>query len=248
MIESSEIERALADEEFFLVYQPTMDLAHGTCIGAETLVRWQRNGTVVPPSKFIPAAERSAVIEPLTEWILEQAARELGDWLTGDTPVHLGINVPPHILGRGSLRKAAERCGLIDHPDRLVIEVTERGVADEIGLAAIRQGRAMGAKVAIDDFGTGDANLLQLTRLEADIIKLDKAFVDEIGDDGEAPRLLKGLAALCHALEMEVIAEGVESGAQARCLTNLGVQMAQGWYYSRPLRAREFLAFYRTYS
>jgi len=248
VIQATEIQRALDAEEFFLVYQPTMDLARGTCVGAETLIRWERDGRVIPPGRFIPAAERSAVIGPLTEWILEQAMRELGTWLKGDAPVHLGINVPPHILGRGSLRRAARRSGLIDHPGRLMIEVTERGVTDELGLAALREGRAMGAKIAIDDFGTGQANLLQLTRIEADIIKLDKAFVDEIGADGQATRLLKGLVALCEALEMEVIAEGVESRAQARCLTDLGVQMAQGWYYSRPLRAREFLAFYRTYA
>jgi len=248
VIDATEILRALAADEFFLVYQPTMDLRRGSCVGAETLIRWARDGRLVPPTRFIPVLERSDAIGPLTEWVIEQAGRELGSWLTGEAPVHLGVNVPPHILGRGSLRRATERAGLAEHPERLLIEITERGIADEIGLAAIRQGRALGARVAIDDFGTGEANLLQLTRLEADVIKLDKAFVDEIGADGRTPRLLKGLAALCHALEMEIIAEGVEYAAQARCLRDLGVHMAQGWYYSRPLRAREFLAFYRTYA
>lgn len=243
-IGEAEIRAGLEARQFFLRYLPTIELATGRCMGAEALMRWDRDGVIVPPDQFIPQAENSAVATPLHEWVVECVVAELGEWLAANHGIHLGLNAPPQLLGRGDLRAAAERSGLMDLIDRIQVEVTERGVTNDAGMEALESVRKLGAMVAIDDFGTGDANVIQLTRLDFDVLKIDKAFVDQIGADGLPTRLLRGIVAMCREIEVEIIAEGIETAAQARCLRELGVQMGQGWFFSKPLSREDFLAFF----
>jgi len=211
--------------------------------GAEALIRWRHNGETIPPDDFIPVVENTPYSGLITYWVIEEVARDLGEWLRENQNVHVGINIPPELLGRGGLEYAAMKSGLIDVADKLILEVTERGFPDSLGLEALVNinGRV---KVAIDDFGTGDANLLELSKMEADIIKLDKYFIDQIISTTNIPKIVKGLIALAQAMDLDIIAEGVETEVQTEVLRGLNVQMAQGWFFSKPLRAEKFIHFH----
>lgn len=147
------------------------------------------------------------------------------------------------MIGRGGLEYAASKAGLLDVTNKLLFEVTERGLPDEQTLKGLfgAKGRT---KIALDDFGTGDANLLQYSQMPADVLKIDKYFVDQIVDESDVPKIVKGLAAFALAMDFELIAEGIESGVQVQVLRDLGVQMGQGWHYSKPLRSAVFMDFY----
>lgn len=239
-----QIKSALDNNEFYLEYMPTILLDNGHCVGAEALIRWQHGDERVPPDEFISVIENTPVSGLLTYWIIEEIGRELGDWLKQTDDVHIGINIPPDVIGRGGIEYAASKAGLIEVADKLLIEVTERGFPDEQALAGLSGAKGR-TKVAIDDFGTGDANLMQLSQMHADVIKIDKFFVDQITTANKLPRIMKGLVAYGLAMDFEIIAEGVESDEQAESLKSLGVHMAQGWHYSKPLRASDFLSFYQ---
>lgn len=238
---TDQVKAALDNSEFFLEYMPTISLADNRCVGAEALIRWLHAGEVISPLEFIPAVENTPLSGLLTFWIIEQVARDLSEWLHANENIHIGINVPPEVIGRGALHYAVSKAGLTDVTDKLVMEITERGFPDKLALDSL--GFRGNTKIAIDDFGTGDTNLMQLSQLDADIIKLDKYFVDQI-KDAWAPKIVKGLVAYAEAMEFEVIAEGVELEVQAKVLKGLGVQMAQGWHFSKPLKVKQFLEFY----
>jgi sensor c-di-GMP phosphodiesterase-like protein len=241
-----QIKTGLSSAEFFLEYMPTISLNDNNCIGAEALIRWQFGDELIPPDEFISIVENTAVSGLMTCWIIEQVARELGDWLRKHNNVHIGINIPPDVIGRGNLEYAATNAGLIDIADKLIIEITERGFPDEQALEALKlKGKT---RVAIDDFGTGDANIMQMSQMNADIIKLDKYFVDQITSENNVPKIVKGLIAFAHAMDFEIIAEGIETDIQARTLKSLGTHMAQGWLYSKPLNAADFINFHREHN
>ena len=168
----------------------------------------------------------------------------MSDWLGANDHVHIATNVAPEVLGRGGLQYAAMKSGLMKQADKIVIEITERGLPDETTLGALRLA-TNNLKFAIDDFGTGHAQIERLSEMDVDIIKIDKSFVDKITAEKKCPKLIKGLAAFAKAMDMEVIAEGVESELQARTPTELGIVMSQGWYFSRPLKADAFRDFHR---
>lgn len=241
-----QIKAGLNNDEFFMVYMPTISLEDNQCVGAEALIRWQCGDELIPPDDFISIVEDTAVSGLMTYSIIEQVASDLGDWLRANKGVHIGINIPPDVLGRGGLEYAATKAGLIDIADRLILEITERGFPDKQALESLEfRGKT---KVAIDDFGTGDANIMQMSQMAADIIKLDKFFIDQITDEETIPKIVKGLVAFAQAMDFEIIAEGVESEAQVKVLKSLGVQMVQGWFYSKPLAASDFKSFHAAYN
>ena len=239
-----DIKKGLENKEFFLEFMPTIQFSDGACVGAECLIRWRRNGEVIPPLDFIPQIENTPLAGLITYWVIEEIGRELGQWLHENDDVHVGINVPPEIIGRGGIQYAAQNAGLLDVTKKLIIEITERGVPDDLAIETI--GLTKEVRCAVDDFGTGDLNLLQLSKINVDMIKIDKAFVDQIQDQQWVPRMIKGLVAFARALETEIIAEGVETELQASTLKGLGIDMAQGYFYSRPLGTKDFLEFYDT--
>lgn len=238
-----QVRRGLDASEFFLEYMPTMRLADERCIGAECLIRWQHGDEIVPPLEFIPAIEKTPFAGFITCWIIEIIGKELGDWLRANPVVHVGINVAPELIGRGGQLYAVVKAGLMEVKHQLIMEITERGLPDMIAIdALVKHGDEM--PIAVDDFGTGDLNLAQLAKIPARIIKIDKSFVDEIKPDRPLPKMVVGLTAFAHAIGVELIAEGVESAHQARALKDLGVDMAQGWHYSKPRRRDAFLEFF----
>jgi len=213
------------------------------CVGAEALIRWKRGDEELSPDEFIPDIENSALSGLLTYWIIDQVAHEMAGWLRDHDGVHIGINVPPEVLGRGGLEYVAIKSGLYEVVDKIILEVTERGYPDSLGLEALMSNKGR-VKVAIDDFGTGDANLLHLSKIDADIIKLDKYFVDQIKPDKTVPKIVHGLIAFAKAMGLEIIAEGVETEMQAAVMREKDVEMAQGWYFSKPLKSDAFMEFF----
>ena len=236
----STIRSALEARQFFLVYQPIVLLRDGLCFGAEALIRWRLGNMVLNASQFIPFTENTPLSGMLTYWVIDTVAAELADWLAGNEAVHISINVPPEILGRGGLEYAATKSGLRTHIKQLIVEVTERGVPDQLGLDALNSIPATGARVALDDTTLSGANLALLMRCNFDFVKIDRLLVAELAL-GKPPALVAEWARGAAANDtLQIIAEGVETDFQAESLRAAGVQLGQGHYFSAPLSADEF--------
>lgn len=238
-----QIEKALENNEFHVEYMPTVDLASGHCTGAEALIRWISHGENIAPDEFIPLIENSMLSGIVTYRIIDRVAQDLLDWMKQHDGIHISVNVPPEIIGRGGLQYAVEKSGLIHCLDKLIMEITERGFPDQLALDTLGEIKGR-VKVAIDDFGTGDANMMRLSQLTADIIKLDKYFVSQITTTNPEPKIVTGLVAFAKAMGFDIIAEGVENQLQVDTLTSLKVDMAQGFFFSHPLMPEEFVQFH----
>jgi EAL domain-containing protein (putative c-di-GMP-specific phosphodiesterase class I) len=158
--------------------------------------------------------------------------------------VHIGVNVPPEILGRGGLEYAAGKTGLSDIRNQIILEVTERGIPDNQGLAALEAASRSGVRIALDDVTLSAANLVILSRCTLDVIKTDRSLVDQITPACPCPAWLSGLSALLQSTRVTVIAEGVQTEAQAEALRAAGVSMGQGYYFSPPVSAQQLKAYH----
>lgn len=234
---------ALERGELFLEYLPLMLVPEGRCVGAEALARWRRADGLVMPDDFIPVIEETPVSGLLTYWVIETVGKELGDWLRAHEDVQLGINVPPEVLGRGGLAYAVERAGLRDQARKLVMEITERGFPDKLGVLALQMVEAYGARIALDDAVFEGRNLVVLGRCPFHILKLDRDLIGKIDGSGPPP-WLDHLAALRQGAALEIVAEGVETQEQLDTLVAAGVARVQGFYFSRPLPAADFVAYH----
>ncbi|MEU9762272.1 EAL domain-containing protein [Streptomyces sp. NPDC047985] len=236
---------ALERGEFFIEYQPLVHLGDGTVHGAEALVRWchPQHG-VLGPDRFIPLAEHTGLIVPLGRWVLEESVRQANFWQERHSdggPLRINVNVSPTQLHHPRLVAETvdvlERSGL--EPRALCLEVTESALigADDDLLKPLRQLADMGVNIALDDFGTGYSNLANLRRLPVSVLKLDRSFTQGMQRHPADPvdlKIIEGIVSLAHSLDLAVTVEGVETGAQAEQLRNLGCDTAQGWYYARP--------------
>nr|WP_308368805.1 EAL domain-containing protein [Streptomyces sp. ISL-36] len=236
---------ALERGEFFIEYQPLVHLGDGTVHGAEALVRWchPQHG-VLGPDRFIPLAENTGLIVPLGRWVLQEAVRQARFWQTRHSdggPLRINVNLSPTQLHHPRLVAdtvdVLERSGL--EPGALCLEVTESALigADDDLLKPLRQLAEMGVDIALDDFGTGYSNLANLRRLPVSVLKLDRSFTQGMQQHPADPvdlKIVEGIVSLAHSLELAVTVEGVETGAQAQQLRELGCDTAQGWYYARP--------------
>lgn len=245
---------ALRRGEFEAHYQPTIDLATGRCIGAEALLRWRHPvDGMVRPDVFIAVAEESGLIEPLTEWLLDRVAKDLGETLRERGDLHIGVNLASGHFNSPSIVATLTRI-LKPYqlsPDRLMLEATERGmIGEDIGLSrsVMDELRALGAKIAIDDFGAGYSSLAYLHTFKFDVLKIDASFVRRIGTGALSAATIDAIIELGHTLNARIIAEGVEMPQQADFLRARGVHAAQGWLYSRAVPVAEFLEFLRRHS
>jgi len=241
------IEKGLKNGEFFLEFLPIVELESGRCIGGEALSRWRRPSGVVQPADFLPFMENTPLSGFLTYGVVEEVARDFLDWLK----VHdafIAINVPPEIIGRGGIAFAGERSGLVDVKDKIVFEITERGVPDRNAMETINLATQRGVRVALDDVGTGGANLLVLARCNVEMIKLDRHLVAQVHRNGPLPGNLEMLAPLLKMGKLDVVAEGVETAEQAEVLKSAGVRLAQGFHFSRPISADAFKTFFAEWS
>ena len=240
------LRRAIKNNEFSLRYQPVVDLRTHQWVGAEALLRWRRHtGEAVPPDVFIPAAESARLIGHITQRVFELVARDLEGISVRYPQMHMAINLSTQDLAGDSrvvaaLQQLAATTRMA--PDRLVVEISERGLLQgDAARAVIEQIRAHDFKVAIDDFGTGYSNLAHVANFRLDYLKIDKIFVASIGRDAPTSSVVPHIVNLARTLNLEVVAEGVETEAQARFLHELGVQYAQGWLFGRPMLIDDLL-------
>jgi sensor c-di-GMP phosphodiesterase-like protein len=249
-----ELERSLQKNEFEINYQPVVALETGLCVGAEALISWrQPGGKRVRPDLFIPLAEDTGLIEPMTEWLMKQIRRELGPFLERQRTFHVAVNLSPcHFESDRILRTSAQVFGdgtIL--PGQIVYEITERGlIREDSGVArkVMTMLRERGSHIALDDFGTGYSSLSYIGSFPLDYLKIDKRFVDAIGTDALNAGLVDTIIDMAQRLKLRVIAEGVETREQAEYLRARGVQYGQGWYFSRGMSAGEFIDFVRLFN
>ena len=233
------IRMALRRDEFFMVYQPIVDLQTDAVIGAEALVRWRRgDGSIVAPDVFVPVAESTGLIQRLTERVVELITRDMGPLLRTRPGLHVAINLSAADFRDTRTVALMERL-LADMgvaPRQVVVEATERGLLHaEAAQDVIRAIRARGIRVAIDDFGTGYSSLSYLETFELDFLKIDKAFVSTVGTEAATSQVVPHIIGMAKDLRLEMVAEGVETHAQAAFLRARGVQYAQGWLIGKPM-------------
>jgi multiple sugar transport system substrate-binding protein len=233
--------------EFVLHYQPIVGLPDGETKSMEALVRWNHpERGLISPLDFIPIAEKTGLMIPLGEFVVREACRQARAWQLarpGLEPIPVNVNLSgvqlqhPGLVAAVSL--ALEDSGLA--PDLLMLEITESVMARETEATArrLRQLKGLGVGLAIDDFGTGYSSLSYLRRFPIEVVKIAKAFVDGIEDDMSALALAHGIVQLAHSLKTRTVAEGVETAAQMKRLIAMGCDRAQGFYFARPMGARE---------
>jgi len=244
----AELALAVKRREFIVHYQPLIELKTGRCVGAEALVRWQRpDGTMVRPDLFIPLAEDSGLVKPITDQVIEAVVRDLGDVLVHDRSLHIAINLCADDIKTGRFQpivtNALQKSGI--HAEQIWLEATESGLMD-IGSArkTLSRARALGHSTAIDDFGTGYSSLQYLQNLPMDALKIDRSFVNTIGTDSVSSPILSHIIEMAKSLNFFIVAEGVETKEQADFLAARGVHFAQGWLFAKALPLNEFMAFY----
>ncbi len=231
--------------ELRVMYQPIWSLASGRIVGFEALVRWDHpTHGAMQPADFIPIAEETGLILPLGEWVLRQAAQRLAHWNTkvvADDPIWVSVNVTARQLTHPGLveivKNAIAETGI--EASRLKLEITESMImADAVAaVGALEQLKTLGIHLLMDDFGTGHASLSYLHRLPISTIKIDRYFVGRIDSNSECLEIVRTILSLSRSLSMDVVAEGVENGAQREVLQSLGCEYVQGYLLSPPLDA-----------
>ena len=244
-----ELRRAIADDELVLHYQPEIDMATGRIRCAEALVRWEHaTRGLVPPDQFVPLAEHTELIGPLTAWVLDHALAQCQHWQESGLDLSVAVNISARNLH--NLDFATHVGGLLRKwkidPARLQLEMTESSVmADPArAMTILTQLRSLGVSLAIDDFGTGYSSLSYLQRLPVNDIKIDKSFVMNMGEDANDAVIVRSTIELAHNLGLGVIAEGVETEEAWNQLAALGCNVAQGFLMCRPVPADELSAWF----
>lgn len=236
------LREALAEEQFRLYYQPVVSLQTQRMVKVEALIRWEDpERGMVSPGEFIPALEETGLIVPVGTWVLEQACRQAHLWATThrhQAPLMVTVNVSARQLSQADfgdvLRRVLDETGV--DPATICLEITEGAVMADVDAAwsMLRQAKALGVYLALDDFGTGFSSLSFLRQFRLDIVKIDKSFVDGLGQSREDNTIIEHVVGMARGLGMVTVAEGVETADQVRYLRSLECHMAQGFFYSKP--------------
>jgi diguanylate cyclase (GGDEF)-like protein/PAS domain S-box-containing protein len=247
----ADLKQAIETGGLSVAYQPIVDLATHRTVGVEALARWHHpTRGEIPPTQFIPLAEAAELIVPLGRWVLREACRTIQDGRAspdGPDDLHVSVNISPRQLLHQSIvtdvSAALADSGL--EPASLTLEITEGVLVEKTGpsLAALEGLKALGVRIAIDDFGTGYSSLSYLSRLPIDVLKIDRSFVADIGTSRQAAALVRSIVKIGQALNLETVAEGVETEEQLDRLIRLGAKLGQGYLFARPLTAEGLATF-----
>ncbi|MFD0691158.1 putative bifunctional diguanylate cyclase/phosphodiesterase [Actinomadura fibrosa] len=246
----SDLQRALAEEQFAVEFQPVVDLQTSRVTGVEALLRWWRGNESVPPEEFIGPAEESGLMVPLGDWVLREACREVARWRRDAWDIGLSVNFTARQIGAPrfveSVAAALEETGL--PPQALTLEVREEVLVEDAGqnVARLSALRDLGVRLAIDDFGTGYASLAYLGQLPVDIIKIDPSFVAGLGSDETLTLLTRTIVRLGRDLGLTVVAEGIERPEQLELLRAMDCPRGQGFLVARPMAAPRVESLVRT--
>jgi len=247
----TDMRRGLMDDEFFLVYQPQIEMKNGRACGVEALLRWRDPGRgVIAPAEFIPIAEESGMIQALGARVLRDACRQVMQWHREDMPLRLSVNLSvqqlQHDSWLGIVEEALSSSGLA--PAHLDLEITESVIIThpEKAVATLMKLKQMGVSITIDDFGTGYSSLSYLARLPIQGVKIDQRFVHGLDKNRNDEAITQAIIALSHSLGLRCIAEGVETAAQFNFLRSHGCEEAQGYLIARPLPEAQLRLWWRT--
>jgi len=235
----ADLRRAIERDEFVVHYQPIVDLATGDILGAEALIRWEHPARgLVPPGAFIPLAEETQLIVPIGRRVLRAACEQAVRWVARHGDLTMSVNLSGTQLAQANLvhdvEEALRDSGLA--PEYLTLEITETVLMgdDEPTMRRLRELKELGVRLAVDDFGTGYSSLHYLRDFPLDILKVDKSFVDGIGDEAQGVALARAIVELGESCELDVVGEGIELSEQREGLLELGCRLGQGFLFARP--------------
>ncbi|AWI53899.1 histidine kinase [Aquabacterium olei] len=238
------LHKALERQELVLYYQPKIDVRTSRMVGAEALMRWRRNGQLVPPGDFIPLAEATGLINNMSLWAIGEAARQARAWQNEfGFDSSIAVNLPSRLFEQPDLVERVEsilaREGVT--PRAIELEITETGLMKDLQgvVPSLHRLNQLGTQISIDDFGTGYSSLAYLTTLPISELKIDRSFVHDLGDTPQSSAVVSAIIALARALGLRVIAEGVEQESQMKVLYDLGCHICQGFLFARPMPAHE---------
>jgi diguanylate cyclase (GGDEF)-like protein/PAS domain S-box-containing protein len=237
------LRRAVAREEFILHYQPLVDLTTGAAVGVEALIRWMDGERgLVMPGEFIPLAERTGLIGPISDWVVEEACRQGRAWRDAGLDLYVSVNLPAAFWEPTAMRHVLDTIDSFGlSPDRMMIEITEstaaqQGLSEAPILAELHE---RGLRLAIDDFGTGHSSLGRLHQMSVTTLKIDRSFVAGLPDDRSARVLVSGMIGLADGLGLQALAEGIETESQRAFLVAHGCPLGQGYLFSPPVAASQ---------
>jgi EAL domain-containing protein (putative c-di-GMP-specific phosphodiesterase class I) len=243
----ADLTRAVEQGEFVLHYQPIIFLRDGSMVGFEALLRWRHPMKgLQQPSAFLPLAEEKDLVLPIDRWVLEEACRQAKLWEADYPSASLVamVNLSSSHLKGGRLVRIIEevltRVALKVHT--LALDINERVLleASEDNVRTLEDLKRMGIRLELDDFGTGYSSISYLKSFPVDGVKIDKSFVEGLGEDKTVMALVRTIIEMCHTLGLEVLAEGIETPEQAALLKDMGCDLGQGYYFARPLTSEEF--------
>jgi EAL domain-containing protein (putative c-di-GMP-specific phosphodiesterase class I) len=248
-----ELRGAIDGHQFELAYQPKVDIAGRQVRHVEALLRWTHPELGrIGPDEFIPLAERAGLVTLLTRWVLERACLDMAAWRSAGFEHGVAINLSAIDLADADLAQvilSAVRRHVVP-ASAIIVEVTESAVLADLdqAIATLEALRAEGIRVSVDDFGTGQSSLAQLKRLPADELKIDKSFVLQLAPGSDDERIVESIVRLGHALGLKIVAEGVETADGLGVLANLRCDVAQGYFFSRPLAVNALLPWLREHA
>jgi len=245
----NDIPQVLHADEFRLVFQPKLDLASNTCHSAEALLRWTHAELgVISPAEFIPLVEKTALVKPVTDWVLESAFRQMSAWAAIGKHPKIALNVSARNLEEPNIcARLAELCNRYDiSPSQIEIECTEGlWMNSEKVLQTLHDIRSLGMSIALDDFGTGYSNFSYLQYVPATTVKLDQSLIRNVHANQRDQRIVRSIIALAKDLDYRIVAEGVETEEIMGLVKEWGCDEVQGYFFARPVAAEEFLTYLR---
>jgi diguanylate cyclase (GGDEF)-like protein/PAS domain S-box-containing protein len=237
------------NEGLVLHYQPLVRLDSGEIVGAEALIRWQDGDRLVPPGDFLPLADRTGLMAPLSDWVIAEACKQATSWRDRRIDLYVSINLPPSFWQPTAMRhvlSTIESFGL--NPDRLMIEITESAMMIESRAnmdSIVDELHARGLRLAIDDFGSGHSSLSRLNQMRVSTLKIDRSFVQDLPEDRNSSVLVSSIIQLARNLGLDPLAEGIETEEQRAFFLEHGCELGQGFHFSRPVVASELETLYR---